>query len=177
MLFRSKNGITEIVTGSVEKMLGFYLEKKLVIAPPTIKEGDKIKGEFLAVIPLSSPKFIGTVAISMDEEFCLALARAMLGDAEGTQTFSEHDRLDVVSEISNQLAGILQEQLQAKGFDVNIGLPRSAHGHHLRFIHPGRNQVSEVCLSMELPKKGFLKRLISSSVQTSTIEFCFDSVA
>lgn len=169
-----KEDVNTIIQESVAQMLGFYLEKNLVVKEAVVKQDDKVQGDYLAVIPMCGQQYLGTVAVSMDREFCLAVARAMLGDTEGTQTFTEHEMIDIVSELSNQLAGILQEKLLAKGWDVNIGMPHATQGKNLRFVHPGRNQVAEVTLSLK--NRTLLQRVTDKFGARTTIEFCFDEV-
>lgn len=170
-----KADVSGIIQDAVAQMLGFYLNQNLVVKDAVVKRDDRVQGDYLAVIPMCGPQYLGTVAVSMDQEFCLAVARAMMGDTEGTQTFTEHETIDIVSELSNQLAGILQEKLLAKGYDVNIGMPHAIAGKNLRFIHPGRNQVAEVALMLK-DRGGFLQRVKSAFGSKTTIEFCFDEV-
>jgi CheY-specific phosphatase CheX len=164
----------EAVKDAVEHTLAYYLPSPVEVTGKDVRDEQKPHNGVLALIPLSSDRVLGSVALTFDKEFADTVTRGMLGDPTSDVPLEEHDVCEAVSEIVNQIAGVLKARLELLGLPVNIGLPGSTSGTKLALVHPGGNRVGVVAMSWK--SGSFLKRLSLSLFSRVACEFCFDRV-
>jgi len=169
----NKNAVYSCVTESLRDVLGSYLGDKLEVGDVRDKASTETTGEILAVIPLSSESFFGTLALSFSQSFASIIVNNMLG-LNPEETVSEEDSIDVISEMSNQIAGLIKDKLNEFDIKTNIGLPKAISGKKLHLVHPGLNSVGIINLTMKDGRP--LAKIRNLFQRRSAVEFCFDQI-
>jgi len=103
---------------------------------PKIKSGDLPAGDITGIIPMSSPKATGSLAISFSENVILHIASNMLGEK-----FTEiNDEIaDLVGELTNMVTGGAKNLLETKGYDFDMSTPTVIRGRGQTISHAGKS--------------------------------------
>ena len=99
---------------------------------PKIKADNLPPGDITGIITMSSPKAIGTLALSFTKEVILHIATNMLDDK-----FTEIDDevADLVGELTNMVTGGAKSLLESKGYDFDMTTPTVIRGQGQKVSH------------------------------------------
>lgn len=99
---------------------------------PKIKNSDMPPGDITGIVPMSSPKAIGTLAISFTEQVILHIAENMLGEP-----FAEinSEIADLVGELTNMVTGGAKSLLESEGYDFDMATPTVITGKGQKISH------------------------------------------
>lgn len=100
-----------------------------------VKEDSSSLGDITGLIPISSPKHVGSMAISFPKEVYLKLVSEMLGE-EFTEINDENS--DGVGELCNQIFGNAKAALNKQDIFLDMTIPSVIRGagHHVRHAVP-----------------------------------------
>ena len=156
------NPIVTAVAEVIKTMAQIELKRETpFIKQPGATSG--IKGDISGVIAMNSDRFVGSMAISFEEELILKIYKNMLG-SELKQI--NDDVKDCVNEMTNIIFGNAKRDLNATGHTINAALPSviTGKGHEIRhaiqglclvipFSAPEGKVVVECVINTEKPKK------------------------
>lgn len=128
---------------------------------PKLKTSDLPPGDITGLIPMSSPKATGTLAVSFSEKVILHIAENMLG--EKFETIND-EVADLVGELTNMVTGGAKQMLESKGYDFDMATPTVITGKGQKISHV--NQSGGVVI---IP--------FSTEVGDFYVEICFKSRA
>ncbi len=100
----------------------------------TLKNNNLPSVDITGFIPMSSPKALGSLALSFSEKVILHIAEKILGE-----TFScvNDEIADLVGELTNMVTGGAKAILEDKGFDFDMSTPTVIRGRGQQISHVG----------------------------------------
>lgn len=108
-----------------------------------IKTGNEPSGDISAIVPMNSPKFLGSFAISFEEACFLEIVSNML--MEEYKTINEENR-DAVGEICNQVFGMAKARMNDEmGLDIAKAIPTVIEGKK----HTIKHMIDGKCLTVK----------------------------
>ncbi len=128
---------------------------------PKLKTSDLPPGDITGLIPMSSPKATGTLAVSFSEKVILHIDENMLG--EKFEAIND-EVADLVGELTNMVTGGAKQMLESKGYDFDMATPTVITGKGQKISHV--NQSGGVVI---IP--------FSTEVGDFYVEICFKSRA
>ena len=103
---------------------------------PQLKTSDLPPGDITGLIPMSSPRATGTLAVSFSEKVILHIAENMLGE----KFTSINDEIaDLVGELTNMVTGGAKQMLESKGYDFDMATPTVITGRGQKISHVNHN--------------------------------------
>lgn len=108
-----------------------------------IKTGNEPSGDISAIVPMNSPKFLGSFAISFEEACFLEIVSNML--MEEYSAINEENR-DAVGEICNQVFGMAKARMNDEmGLDIAKAIPTVIEGKK----HTIKHMIDGKCLTVK----------------------------
>lgn len=108
-----------------------------------IKTGNEPSGDISAIVPMNSPKFLGSFAISFEETCFLEIVSNML--MEEYSAINEENR-DAVGEICNQVFGMAKARMNDEmGLDIAKAIPTVIEGKK----HTIKHMIDGKCLTVK----------------------------
>lgn len=128
---------------ATEEVMEFYFGNKPLIGKPTLKaQKDGPVGYVSGLIALSGTTVMGSVSVTCDKAFALALAEKIFLE----QAVEVNDTLiaDLTGELCNQICGKVKINFGKIGIKVRIGLPEVILGERHTVIHKSNSPIIAV---------------------------------
>ena len=112
-----------------------------------LKSGNEPSGDISAIVPMSSSKFLGSFAISFEENCFLEVVSNMLSEE---YTNINSDNRDAVGEICNQVFGMAKARMNDEmGLDIAKAIPTIIEGKK----HTLKHMIQGKCLAVRFKTK------------------------
>jgi len=142
---------------SVANVLSTMAMLEVSPGKPSIKEGNKSKGDVSGIIGMTTDTINGSMAITFPADVVFSIVNKMLGE---TVTEINDTVTDLVGELTNMIVGGAKGLLEENGYDIGMATPVVVTGKDHEVIHKGQGR------NILMP--------FSSESGTFYVEVCFD---